>query len=157
MFLESVQVRGSFQLFCQPIFLLVNWVPELSSVAMPNPSALFCLSNAFRSRTLDMRKPHKSITGTFCTQCIDRLSEVLKRMFLQSLTCMTAWVQPCSERSQRLASLSDNPAFSITQKHQTHAVINEGEYTEYKRDVFWHNGKTPRVMKWFPFLDFPLM
>lgn len=30
----------------------MNAVPELSSMAMPNPSALFCLSNAFRSRTL---------------------------------------------------------------------------------------------------------
>lgn len=33
----------------------MNTVPELSSMAMPNPSALFCLSNAFRSRTLDSR------------------------------------------------------------------------------------------------------
>lgn len=39
--------------FC---FAYLNTVPELSSVAMPNPSALFCLSKAFRSKTLNRRK-----------------------------------------------------------------------------------------------------
>lgn len=36
----------------------------------------------------------------------------------QSLTYMSAWVRPYSERSRRLASLGDNPAFSAKQKHQ---------------------------------------
>lgn len=42
----------------------MNTVPELSSMAMPNPSALFCLSNAFRSRTLDSRITHTHTSTT---------------------------------------------------------------------------------------------
>lgn len=100
----------------------MNTVPELSSLAMPNPSALFCLSNAFRSRTLEIRKPHAHTKGfrkPFCplsSISISELMGLIKKMFQQSLTYMTAWVQPCSERSRHLASLSGNPAFSIAPK-----------------------------------------
>lgn len=34
----------------------MNTVPELWSMAMPNPSALFCFSNACRSRTLESHR-----------------------------------------------------------------------------------------------------
>lgn len=40
----------------------MNRVPELWSMAMPNPSALFCRSNAFRSRTLESNNETPSHT-----------------------------------------------------------------------------------------------
>lgn len=69
----------------------MNAVPELSSMAMPNPSALFCLSNAFRSRTLKAGERTHMHTGTGLRGLVksDRFFSLFF-LFLQSLTCMTA-------------------------------------------------------------------
>lgn len=54
--LGIVPLTARYDVVSQELFFLlyfpINAVPEFSSMSMPNPSALFCLSNAFRSRTL---------------------------------------------------------------------------------------------------------
>lgn len=110
------------------LYFNLNSVPEPSSVTMPNPSALFCLSNAFRSSTLKDRKPHKdillwAILSYLYQNPAPHCDIKQDHSCLSSLTYMTAWVLQCSEKSQHHASLLDNPAFSVKHSHQRQGLI----------------------------------
>lgn len=55
--LLNIQIQETICVkICQSINnILVLIVPDPSSVTIPSPSALFCLSNALRSKTLKQR------------------------------------------------------------------------------------------------------
>lgn len=81
---------------------------EPSSVTMPSPSALFCLSNAFKSRTLwkgnsEVKSQHLMPHRSF---------------FWYISTCKTASVLRDSWKSLHRVSLSGNQAFSGMKKKE---------------------------------------
>lgn len=97
-------------------FWISIWMQYLSSHPWPCLILLLCSASQMHS---DPERWKQKCTHARTRERKNR-SERSRQMcqtfffslFLQSLTCMTAWVKPCSERSQGLASLSGKPAFS---------------------------------------------
>lgn len=98
-------------------------LPDPSSVTIPSPSALFCLSNALRSRTLKQRQHHDCSAPFTGPQpdmaenlCYIAAFSCEATTCVCTVTCMTAWDQPDSEKSPHPSCLSNKPTFSVKKK-----------------------------------------
>ena len=100
--------------------------PVPSSEAIPSPSALFCLSNAFKSRTLtETERAARHQNGPLCG-----LGGCVLRRTYWLWTCMTAWVPTDFWKSLRPFSLSGNQAFSAMEKNRERINRSNHEHVE---------------------------